>query len=117
MALLTCRPQIPLGEQYVMIVQTHPSATAGGGPWLVFLTFADYRETAAKFQKEWHVQQPHRQFDFANHVKSHALVSVINKGLCYQALEREHATKVTQFASDRRVAGTRLFVFSPRRRG
>ncbi|KAF5509934.1 F-box-like/WD repeat-containing protein TBL1X [Colletotrichum siamense] len=58
-----------------------------------YLLESNYRETAAKFQKEWHVQQPHRHFDFANHVKSHALVSVINKGLCYQALEREHATK------------------------
>ncbi|KAK1986271.1 lish protein [Colletotrichum cereale] len=57
------------------------------------LTIADYRETAAKFQKEWHIQQPHRHFEFANHVKSHALVSIINKGLCYHALEREHAKK------------------------
>ncbi|KAF4899423.1 F-box-like/WD repeat-containing protein TBL1X [Colletotrichum fructicola] len=64
-----------------------------------YLLESNYRETAAKFQKEWHVQQPHRQFDFANHVKSHALVSVINKGLCYQALEREHATKVPQDAA------------------
>ncbi|OLN92035.1 F-box-like/WD repeat-containing protein TBL1XR1 [Colletotrichum chlorophyti] len=64
------------------------------GHGLFFLTIADYRETAAKFQKEWHIQQPHRHFGFANHVKSHALVSVINKGLCYHALEREHAKKL-----------------------
>ncbi|KAG5663878.1 hypothetical protein KAF25_006463 [Fusarium avenaceum] len=51
----------------------------------------DYRETAAKFQKEWDVKQPHRDFAFARHVKSHALVSVINRGLLYHALEREHA--------------------------
>ncbi len=49
----------------------------------------DYRETAAKFQKEWHVKEPHQHFGFAPHVKSHALVSIINKGLLYQALERQ----------------------------
>ncbi|TDZ74665.1 F-box-like/WD repeat-containing protein TBL1Y [Colletotrichum trifolii] len=59
-----------------------------------YLLESDFRETAAKFQKEWHIQQPHRHFGFANHVKSHALVSVINKGLCYHALEREHAKKL-----------------------
>ncbi|KAI1136721.1 WD40 repeat-like protein [Hypoxylon sp. FL0543] len=52
---------------------------------------SDYRETAVKFQKEWHVEAPHRQLDFARHVKSHALVNVINKGLLYSSLEREHA--------------------------
>lgn len=58
-----------------------------------FLTLTDYRETAAKFQKEWHVREPHRQFDFAPHVKSHALVSVLNRGLSYYALEREYANR------------------------
>jgi hypothetical protein len=52
---------------------------------------ADYRETAAKFQKEWHVKEPHREFAFARHVKGHALVSVINRGLVYYALERQSA--------------------------
>lgn len=51
----------------------------------------DYRETAAKFQKEWHVKEPHRDLPFARHVKGHALVSIINRGLVYQALEREYA--------------------------
>ncbi|KAM0424002.1 hypothetical protein ACHAPD_002485 [Fusarium lateritium] len=59
-----------------------------------FLLEGNYRETAAKFQKEWHVKQPHREFAFARHVKSHALVSVINRGLQYYALEREHAQKL-----------------------
>ncbi|RGP80366.1 hypothetical protein FLONG3_1515 [Fusarium longipes] len=59
-----------------------------------FLLEGNYRETAAKFQKEWHVKQPHREFAFARHVKSHALVSVINRGLLYHALEREHARKL-----------------------
>lgn len=51
----------------------------------------DYRETAAKFQKEWHVKQPHQHFSFAPHVKGHALVSVINRGLIYHSLERQQA--------------------------
>ncbi|KAK2683349.1 WD40 repeat [Fusarium oxysporum f. sp. vasinfectum] len=59
-----------------------------------FLKAVYYRETAAKFQKEWHVKQPHREFAFAPHVKSHALVSVINRGLVYHALEREHLRKL-----------------------
>ncbi|KAI1804535.1 WD40 repeat-like protein [Daldinia bambusicola] len=56
-----------------------------------YLIEGNYRETAVKFQKEWHVKEPHRQLDFARHVKSHALVNVINKGLLYNSLEREHA--------------------------
>ncbi|KAF5248820.1 hypothetical protein FAUST_159 [Fusarium austroamericanum] len=63
-----------------------------------FLLEGNYRETAAKFQKEWHVKQPHREFAFARHVKSHALVSVINRGLQYHALEREHARKLLSWA-------------------
>ncbi|CAG9939008.1 unnamed protein product [Clonostachys rosea f. rosea IK726] len=51
---------------------------------------ADYRETAAKFQKEWHIKEPHQEFPFAPHVKGHALVSIINRGLLYHALERQH---------------------------
>ncbi|KAM5355670.1 hypothetical protein ACJ41O_002316 [Fusarium nematophilum] len=67
-----------------------------------------YRETAAKFQKEWHVKQPHRDFAFARHVKSHALVSVINRGLLYHALEREHARK--QLPQDATAAAEALQV-------
>ncbi|KAI8634227.1 WD40 repeat-like protein [Xylariaceae sp. FL1651] len=61
--------------------------------------YMDYRETAVKFQKEWHVQEPHRQLDFAPYVKSHALVNVLNKGLLYHSLEREHA-QATQVPGD-----------------
>ncbi|KAF4123833.1 WD40 repeat, partial [Geosmithia morbida] len=53
---------------------------------------SDYRETAAKFQKEWHVKEPHQDFTFAPYVKSHALVSVINRGLLYHALERQRVS-------------------------
>ena len=51
----------------------------------------DYRETALKFQKEWHIEAPHRQLEFARYVKSHALVNVINKGLKLDSLERDFA--------------------------
>ncbi|GAP87857.2 putative nuclear receptor co-repressor HDAC3 complex subunit TBLR1 [Rosellinia necatrix] len=64
-----------------------------------YLLEGNYRETAVKFQKEWHVQEPHRQLDFAPYVKSHALVNVLNKGLLYHSLEREHA-QTTQVPGD-----------------
>lgn len=35
--------------------------------------------------------EPHKNFDFAHHVKSHALVQLINKGLIYGELERQYA--------------------------
>jgi len=57
----------------------------------VRLTTADYRETAAKLQKEWRVHQPHRQFDFASHVNTYALVSLLNKGLIYEDYQRRFA--------------------------
>lgn len=60
---------------------------------------ADYRETAAKFQKEWRVQQPHRQFDFAPLVKNYALVDVLNKGLVYQGLERDYMQSLVSLES------------------
>ncbi|KAK4101042.1 WD40 repeat-like protein [Parathielavia hyrcaniae] len=55
------------------------------------LTTADYRETAAKLQKEWRVHQPHRQFDFASHVNTYALVSLLNKGLIFEDYQRQFA--------------------------
>lgn len=60
---------------------------------MICFFFLDYRETAAKFQKEWHVKEPQRDFDFARHVKGRALVSVVNSGLIYYALEREHSRR------------------------
>ncbi|KAI0097710.1 WD40-repeat-containing domain protein [Nemania sp. FL0031] len=59
-----------------------------------YLLEGNYRETAVKFQKEWHIEAPHRQLDFAPYVKSHALVNVLNKGLLYHSLEREHAQTI-----------------------
>ncbi|KAL7805877.1 WD repeat-containing protein [Trichoderma gracile] len=58
-----------------------------------YLLEGNYRETAAKFQKEWHVKEPQRDFEFARHVKGRALVSVVNSGLIYYALEREYARR------------------------
>lgn len=79
-----------------------------------FLLEGNYRETAAKFQKEWHVKQPHREFAFAPHVKSHALVSVINRGLVYHALEREHLRKLLpQDAAADAADSLRMGIFGP----
>lgn len=58
---------------------------------------ADYRETAAKLQKEWRIQAPHRHFDFAPNVKNYALVDLLNKGLVYQGLERDYAQSQVRF--------------------
>ncbi|KAI8964774.1 WD40 repeat-like protein [Daldinia sp. FL1419] len=81
-----------------------------------YLIEGNYRETAVKFQKEWHVEEPHRQLDFAQHVKSHALVNVINKGLLYNSLEREHAQS-QQLSRDAAAAAVaeamQLGIFGP----
>lgn len=86
-----------------MGARTPRSGVGGGIPQapcircILTSEFADYRETAAKFQKEWHIQEPHRHFDFAPHVQSHALVSVINRGLIYNSLERQYAQRQVRF--------------------
>ncbi len=49
-----------------------------------------YQETALRLQKEWNLENP-QQLPFAPHVTNHALVSVLNKGLLYNACERESA--------------------------
>ncbi|KAL2015909.1 hypothetical protein VTK56DRAFT_4547 [Thermocarpiscus australiensis] len=58
-----------------------------------YLLESNYRETAAKLQKEWRVHQPHRQFDFAPHVNTYALVSLLNKGLIYEDYQRQFAAQ------------------------
>ncbi|KAI1083733.1 WD40 repeat-like protein [Whalleya microplaca] len=82
-----------------------------------YLIEGNYRETAVKFQKEWHVQEPHRQLDFARYVKSHALVNVLNKGLLYNSLEREYAQQSPQVPRDAAAAALaeamQLGVFGP----
>ncbi|KAF9877663.1 WD g-beta repeat containing protein [Colletotrichum karsti] len=78
-----------------------------------YMLESNYRETAVKLQKEWHCPQPHRQFDFANHVKSHALVSIINKGLLYQALEREHAKKLVPQDATATAEALQVGLFGP----
>lgn len=37
------------------------------------------------------MHQPHRQFDFAAHVNTYALVSLLNKGLIYEDYQRKFA--------------------------
>ncbi|KAK7921192.1 hypothetical protein PG985_009214 [Apiospora marii] len=78
-----------------------------------YLIEGNYRETALKFQKEWHVPEPHRQLDFARYVKSHALVNVVNKGLLYSSVERKWTqSKVPQNAAAESEA-VELGVFGP----
>ncbi|KAK8130283.1 hypothetical protein PG999_002663 [Apiospora kogelbergensis] len=78
-----------------------------------YLIEGNYRETALKFQKEWHVPEPHRQLDFARYVKSHALVNVVNKGLLYSSVERKWTqSKVPQNAAAEAEA-VELGVFGP----
>ncbi|EHK24425.1 uncharacterized protein TRIVIDRAFT_212206 [Trichoderma virens Gv29-8] len=72
-----------------------------------------YRETAAKFQKEWHVKEPQRDFDFARHVKGRALVSVVNSGLIYYALEREHSRRQMPEDAAAQAEALRNGIFGP----
>ena len=58
--------------------------------WKADLDSLDYKETAVRLQKEWNLDNP-QQLPFAHHVTNHALVSVLNKGLLYNACERESA--------------------------
>jgi hypothetical protein len=50
----------------------------------------DLRETAVKLQNEWQIEDP-QQLDFAPHVKHHALVTVLQKGLLYREAEKVSA--------------------------
>ncbi|KAK4233988.1 WD40-repeat-containing domain protein [Achaetomium macrosporum] len=65
-----------------------------------YLLESNYRETAAKLQKEWRVHQPHRQFDFAPHVNTYALVSLLNKGLIYEDYQRQFAAAAQKTPRD-----------------
>jgi transducin (beta)-like 1 len=78
-----------------------------------YLLEGNYRETAAKFQKEWHVKEPHRDLPFAQHVKGHALVSVINRGLVYHALEREYARNQLPQDAGAEAQALQFGVFGP----
>ncbi|QUC23838.1 uncharacterized protein UV8b_08079 [Ustilaginoidea virens] len=81
-----------------------------------YLLEGNYRETAAKFQKEWHVNEPHRDFAFAPHVKGHALVSIVNRGLLYYALERDFALKqLPRDAASAEVEALQVGIFGPLR--
>ncbi|OWP06147.1 hypothetical protein B2J93_8530 [Marssonina coronariae] len=53
-----------------------------------YLVESDYSETAVRLQKEWDIRDP-QELPFAPHVKNHALVAVLNRGLLYNVQERE----------------------------
>ncbi|KAK3986222.1 WD40-repeat-containing domain protein [Cladorrhinum sp. PSN332] len=74
---------------------------------------ADYRETAAKLQKEWRVHIPHKQLDFAPHVKTYALVNLLNKGLLYEAYERQYAERKAPHDVPATAEATPRGVFGP----
>ncbi|PHH67765.1 hypothetical protein CDD80_539 [Ophiocordyceps camponoti-rufipedis] len=78
-----------------------------------YLLEGNYRETAAKFQKEWHVREPHRDLEFARYVKGHALVSVVNRGLLYYALERDYALNQLPHDAIAEAKATQLGIFGP----
>ncbi|KAK3946349.1 lish protein [Diplogelasinospora grovesii] len=80
-----------------------------------YLLESNYRETAAKLQKEWRIQAPHRHFDFARHVSNYALVSLLNKGLVYEDYQRQFAAETQQVPQDVPATAERLAmgVFGP----
>ncbi|TQS35622.1 hypothetical protein Golomagni_03953 [Golovinomyces magnicellulatus] len=55
----------------------------------------DYCETAIRLQKEWNMEDP-RRLAFAPYVPSHALVSILNRGLIYNMYERGFAMQEQQ---------------------
>ncbi|CCC10972.1 unnamed protein product [Sordaria macrospora k-hell] len=73
----------------------------------------DYRDTAAKLQKEWRVQAPHRKFDFAKHVHTYALVSLLNKGLIYEDYQRKFAQDNQDTREGQAAAESARGVFGP----
>ena len=62
-------------------------------------SYLDYKETAVRLQKEWNLQDP-QKLPFAPHVTNHALVTLLNKGLVYNAVERG-VSQVCQHRLDR----------------
>jgi hypothetical protein len=56
---------------------------------LIARLFLGYVDAAVHLQKQWNVEDP-QQLPFAPHVTSnHALVTIVNKGLLYNACERD----------------------------
>ncbi|RKF55466.1 F-box-like/WD repeat-containing protein TBL1Y [Erysiphe neolycopersici] len=60
-----------------------------------YLIELDYFETAVRLQKEWNIKDP-QELPFAPHVRPHALVSILNRGLIYNMHERIFATQVSK---------------------
>ncbi|RDW82073.1 hypothetical protein BP6252_03185 [Coleophoma cylindrospora] len=71
-----------------------------------YLLESGYEETAVRLQKEWNCQDP-QTLPFAPHVTNRALVSILNRGLLYNAVERDTALV------NRDVAGSQTGFFGP----
>jgi hypothetical protein len=74
-------PKVPARVKYV------PAATVNC-PGVLTRSALDFPETALSLQREWKTEEP-QHLDFAPHVKHHALVSVLQRGLLYHDIERQ----------------------------
>ena len=53
---------------------------------LMVCVLAGYGEAAVRLQRDWKLQP--ESLPFASHVRSHALVSLVQKGLLYHEIEQ-----------------------------
>ncbi|KAG4026076.1 hypothetical protein MFRU_045g00210 [Monilinia fructicola] len=61
-----------------------------------YLVESGYEDTACHLSKEWDIKQPDEELPFATHVGKHALVSVLNNGLLFDAYKREASRSFKQ---------------------
>ncbi|RAL58799.1 hypothetical protein DID88_009109 [Monilinia fructigena] len=61
-----------------------------------YLVESGYEDTACHLSKEWDIKQPEEELPFATHVGKHALVSVLNNGLLFDAYKREASRSFKQ---------------------
>ncbi|KAI9644122.1 hypothetical protein NHQ30_007475 [Ciborinia camelliae] len=80
-----------------------------------YLIESGYEVTARHLQKEWDVKQPTEELPFAPHVGKHALVSILNKGLLFDAYSREASRSFQQHQGlpSQDVSGIPMGVFGP----
>lgn len=48
----------------------------------------EYGQTAQMLQQEWRMPDPQQQLPFAGHVRIHALIKILNKGLDLHDMQR-----------------------------
>ena len=53
---------------------------------LMSLDFQGFGDAAVKLQRDWHIEP--QTLPFAQHIKAHALVSLLQKGLQYYHIEQ-----------------------------